>query len=60
MTDPAPEPVRVLIVDDDPLLRAGLTMMLAGAPELAVVAEAQNGREVAPMVRERLAAMQPG
>ncbi|HZZ47210.1 MAG TPA: response regulator transcription factor [Pseudonocardia sp.] len=52
MTDPAPEPVRVLIVDDDPLLRAGLTMMLAGAPELAVVGEAQNGREVAPMVRE--------
>lgn len=52
MTEPAPRPVRVLIADDDPLLRAGLTMMLAGAAELTVVGEAEDGRQVLPMVRE--------
>ncbi|MEV0970382.1 response regulator [Microtetraspora glauca] len=38
--------VRVLIVDDDPLVRAGLTMMLDGAHGIAVVAEAADGDEV--------------
>jgi DNA-binding NarL/FixJ family response regulator len=49
MTDPTP-PVGVLIVDDDPLLRAGLTMMLGGAPDLRVVAEAGDGAEVPALV----------
>jgi DNA-binding NarL/FixJ family response regulator len=35
--------IRVLIVDDDPLLRAGLKMMLAGAPDIRVVGEAGDG-----------------
>jgi DNA-binding NarL/FixJ family response regulator len=48
---PAATPVRVLIADDDPLLRAGLVMMLAGAPELTVVAEAADGREAQEMSR---------
>ncbi|WP_349239779.1 response regulator transcription factor [Patulibacter sp. SYSU D01012] len=39
-------PVRVLIVDDDPLVRSALAMMLAGAPELRVVGEAADGAEV--------------
>ncbi|SCE69134.1 response regulator [Micromonospora mirobrigensis] len=39
-------PVRVLIVDDDPLVRAGLSMILGGAPELVVVGEAADGSEV--------------
>jgi DNA-binding NarL/FixJ family response regulator len=34
------DPVDVLIVDDDPLVRAGLTMMLGGTPDIRVVAEA--------------------
>jgi DNA-binding NarL/FixJ family response regulator len=50
MSDPTPPQVRVLIVDDDPLLRAGLTMMLGGAPDLAVVAEAGDGSEVPALV----------
>lgn len=37
------QPVRVLIVDDDALVRAGLTMMLDGAPGIAVVGEASDG-----------------
>jgi DNA-binding NarL/FixJ family response regulator len=46
------EPIRVLIVDDDPLLRAGLTMMLGGAPDLAVVGGAGDGAQVPAMVAE--------
>ncbi|MFC4054668.1 response regulator [Actinomadura syzygii] len=36
-------PVRVLVVDDDALVRAGLTMMLDGAAGIAVVGEADDG-----------------
>ncbi|OLT30009.1 DNA-binding response regulator [Actinomadura sp. CNU-125] len=39
-------PVRVLIVDDEPMVRAGLTMMLDGADGIAVVGEAADGDEV--------------
>ena len=39
-------PIRVLIVDDDPLVRSGLTMMLGGAAGLEVVGEAADGSEV--------------
>jgi DNA-binding NarL/FixJ family response regulator len=39
-------PIRVLIVDDDALVRAGLTMMLGGAPGIEVVGEAADGSEV--------------
>jgi DNA-binding NarL/FixJ family response regulator len=38
--------IRVLLVDDDALVRSGLRMMLAGAKHLEVVAEAADGREV--------------
>ena len=38
--------IRVLIVDDDALVRSGLRMMLAGAPEIDVVGEADDGRAV--------------
>jgi DNA-binding NarL/FixJ family response regulator len=39
-------PVRVLLVDDDPLVRAGLRMMLAGDDGIAVVGEAADGDEL--------------
>ena len=39
-------PVRVLVVDDDALVRAGLTMMLHGAHGIAVVGDAADGDEV--------------
>jgi DNA-binding NarL/FixJ family response regulator len=38
-------PVRVVLVDDDPLVRAGLRMILGGAPGIDVVAEAADGQE---------------
>ncbi|WP_282580320.1 response regulator transcription factor [Nocardioides sp. InS609-2] len=35
---------RVLIVDDDPLVRSALSLMLGGQPDLEVVGEAADGR----------------
>jgi DNA-binding NarL/FixJ family response regulator len=43
--------VRVLVVDDDPLVRAALAMVLGGAPGLRLVGEATDGDEVADAVR---------
>jgi DNA-binding NarL/FixJ family response regulator len=42
--------IRVLLVDDDALVRSGLRMMLAGAANLEVVGEAADGRDVLPAV----------
>lgn len=37
--------IDVLVADDDPVVRFGLRMMLGGAPDLRVVAEASDGAE---------------
>src|SRR2546423_13402539 len=37
--------IRVLIVDDHPLVRTGLALMLKYEPDMEVIAEARNGRE---------------
>ncbi|AZG48691.1 response regulator [Gordonia insulae] len=36
---------RIMIVDDDPLVRSGLRLLLGGDPALDVVAEAGNGQQ---------------
>src|SRR5262249_14717812 len=46
------EGIRVLVVDDDALVRAGLTMLLAGAADIEIVAEVADGSEVAGAVAE--------
>jgi DNA-binding NarL/FixJ family response regulator len=46
------EPIRVLVVDDDALVRAGLSMLLAGADDIEIVGEATNGSQVAQAVAE--------
>ncbi|MEU5163053.1 response regulator transcription factor [Streptomyces sp. NPDC020875] len=46
--------IRLLVVDDDPLVRAGLALMLGGAEDLRIVGEAADGAEV-PALVERLA-----
>jgi DNA-binding NarL/FixJ family response regulator len=45
--------VRVLIVDDDALVRAGLTMILSSAADIEVVGEAADGVEVPAAVAAR-------
>ena len=45
-------PLTVLIVDDEPLAREGLRMLLADDPEITAVQEAKNGREAVQRVRE--------
>ena len=44
--------IRVLLVDDDPLVRSGLRLMLSGADDIEVVAEAADGGEVPALVAE--------
>ncbi|MFH9497693.1 response regulator [Streptomyces globisporus] len=46
-------PVRLLIVDDDPLVRAGLTLMLGGDQGIDIVGEGADGVEAEELV-ERL------
>ena len=50
------EQIRVLIVDDDALVRAALTMLLAGADDIEIVGEAADGSEVEQAIAEH----QPG
>ncbi|MGW5863106.1 response regulator [Streptomyces sp. NPDC055239] len=45
-------PIRVLLVDDDPLVRAGLSFMLGGADDIEIVGEAADGTQVPPLVAE--------
>ncbi len=41
----------VLLVDDEPLIRSGLRAIIDGEPDLAVIAEAEDGAAVTPLVR---------
>ncbi len=45
------EVIRVVIADDEPLIRAGIRMILTSAPDIEVVAEAGNGREAVELAR---------
>ncbi|MBV0893762.1 response regulator transcription factor [Microbacterium sp. NC79] len=45
------DPIRVLIVDDDPFVLSGMGMLLATANDLAVVGTCTGGAEVAESVR---------
>lgn len=42
---PSPPPLRLLVADDNPVVRAGLTALLSDREDTTVVAEATNGRE---------------
>ena len=44
--------VRVLIADDQHLIRTGLKMILEAQPDIDVVGEAANGREAVAMARQ--------
>jgi len=44
--------VRVIIADDQVLIRSGLRMLLNAQPDIEVVGEAENGREAVALARE--------
>jgi len=44
--------IRVLVVDDQALVRGGFRLILESQPDIAVVAEAENGREALARARE--------
>ncbi|MFE0820528.1 response regulator [Streptomyces sp. NPDC058847] len=43
-TPEPPAPLRVVVADDNPVVRAGLTALLSGRADITVVAEAADGR----------------
>ncbi|WBO64134.1 response regulator [Streptomyces camelliae] len=45
MQDTPPAPLRLLVADDNPVVRAGLTALLSGRTDTTVVAEATDGQE---------------
>lgn len=46
-----PESIRVLSVDDHPLLREGIAALVADQPDMQLVAQAANGREAVDLFR---------
>ncbi|MFE7111405.1 response regulator [Streptomyces sp. NPDC057575] len=45
--------IRVLVTDDEPLIRAGVRMILSSADDIEVVGEAVNGREAVELAQTR-------
>jgi len=51
MTAPAPAPIRVVLVDDQQLVRAGFRMVIDSQPDLTVVGEAGDGAAAVELLR---------
>ena len=49
-----PNSIRILAVDDHPLVREGISGLVAGQSDMSVVAEASNGREAIKQFRTHL------
>lgn len=45
MPDAHPPPIRLLVVDDHPMVRAGIGAIIAGQPDMILVGEASDGLE---------------
>ena len=50
----ANSPIRILSVDDHPMLREGIAAVLTGEPDMVLIAEASNGREAVEQFRAHL------
>jgi DNA-binding NarL/FixJ family response regulator len=46
------EPIRVLCVDDHPIVRKGIASLLASEPDTVLVGEASNGKEAVELFRQ--------
>src|SRR5215469_5738424 len=45
--------LKVLVVDDEPLAREGMKLLLGRQPQVGSVSEARNGREAVAFIREQ-------
>ncbi|MFC9595967.1 response regulator [Streptomyces sp. NPDC056944] len=50
--NPVNPPIRVLLVDDQPLVRAGLRVLMADTPDIEVAGEAGTGTEAVALARD--------
>lgn len=55
MTGSADEPIRVVLADDQALIRAGFKALIDSAPDLAVVGEADDGQAAIDLLRSERA-----
>jgi two-component system response regulator NreC len=46
--------IRVMVVDDHPVLRQGLRMVLTDQPDFEIIGEASNGKEAVQMARNTI------
>lgn len=49
--DAGPDAIRVLVADDEAMVRAGICAILVTDPGIEVVAQAANGREAVELTR---------
>lgn len=47
------EPIRIALVDDQPLLRAGFAMLIGSQEDMSVVWQASDGDEVLDLARQK-------
>jgi PleD family two-component response regulator len=51
VTNPNTSPIRILSVDDHPIVRQGITGLLSIQPDMILVGEASDGREALQLFR---------